>query len=74
MTQQTRIVHLNLERTTKGAIKFQEIDKDGKPSYMYGPGTCFGSIYVRKTALHGVEPKQIQITMTYDDGDDDNNG
>ncbi len=53
-----RTVKFNLEKETKGALKFQELPTQGKPNLM-------NSLYLRKEGLEG-KPLEIEVTVSYD--------
>lgn len=55
-------VTLKHDRSTKGAHRYQEIDKDGKDVTTADDACIVGTLYVRKKRF-GEEPLQ-KITMT----------
>lgn len=57
-------VNFRLEKTTPGALRFQEVDEHGTPLKI-GAGAVIGTLYVRKTAFaNGEEPKSLAIAVT----------
>ena len=63
----TETVILRYDRSTKGAIKFQEVDANGQFRHMYDPETIIGPLYLRKRALGDVTPREIKVVISYDD-------
>ena len=54
-----------LEHETKGALRFQEVDSNGKPYESPNALGCIvGTLYVRKSAFNGETPKQLLIEIT----------
>jgi hypothetical protein len=52
-----------LNPSTKGAVRYQEIDDDGAPAF----APQVGSLYVRKTAMPGGKiPKILIVTIEGD--------
>lgn len=51
-----------LDRETKGAVRYQEVDDKGQPETVYHK---IGTVYLRKTAFDkGVSaPRQITVTI-----------
>lgn len=49
------------ERETKGAVRFQEVNADGKALDMQE--AAIGTLYVRKSALGGTIPQSLTITI-----------
>lgn len=48
------------EKETKGAVRYQEIDPDGKPAF----APQIGSLYIRKSAMvGGVVPERLVVTV-----------
>ena len=56
-------VKLMLDRETKGALRYQEVDDAGVPRTDDAKGCVFRNLYVRKAALEGAVPKSITIEM-----------
>ena len=59
-----------LERETKGALLFKEVDSKGNLySAPNAPGCQIGNIYVRKSALDSpsTNPEEITLTITFKD-------
>jgi len=52
-----------LERETKGAVRYQEINEQGQPEVNYAIGT----LYVRKSALEGRIPQGLTLLITVED-------
>ena len=49
------------EKETKGAVRFQEVSKDGKPAF----ARSIGTLYIRKSALpDGKIPQTLTVTIT----------
>lgn len=50
-------VRMTLERVTKGALRYQEIDERRRPMVMSNPITVIGTLYLRKNGLNnqGIE-------------------
>lgn len=57
------IVRMTLEKTTPGAVRYQEISSDGQPVKQTDPGCVFGTIYIRKSGISGEVPKNICVTV-----------
>ena len=56
-------INFEKERETKGAVRYQELDKSGAPAAI-GDGAIIGTIYIRKAAFRDGEfPPAIQITL-----------
>lgn len=53
-----------LERETKGAVRYQEIDDKGAPLEV--TAAKIGTLYVRKTAFRADAPKRIKVTVAAD--------
>lgn len=62
MAGQTITVKMAFERSTKGAVRFQEVTNDGTPINI-ADGAKIGTLYIRKSALDGTEPKSLSITI-----------
>jgi len=50
-----------LERETKGALRYQEIDGAGEP--LKYDEIKMGNIYIRKSALNGEKPQFLEVTV-----------
>lgn len=55
-------VQMQLDRVTRGAVAYKELDDDGNMVKNPTEGK-FGGIYVRKTTI-GDEPSPLVITVT----------
>lgn len=61
---QQKIIRMRLDRETKGALLYQEIDFNGKDLKGDLDGAVLRTIYIRKLALNGSPPpKLIAITL-----------
>ena len=49
-----------LERETKGALRFCEVDTNDTPILM---GYKIGTLYIRKGALEGDVPQKLTVTV-----------
>ena len=59
-------VYMKLRNQTKGALRYDEVRKDGSP-YSIGDGAPVGSMYVRKSAYPDRQyPDQLIVDI--DDG------
>jgi len=54
-------IHFKLFRITKGALRYQECDKQGVP--IGSKSARIGALYVRKTAFNGSVPSQLTIDL-----------
>jgi hypothetical protein len=50
------------ERETKGAVRYQEVDSDGKALDILD--SIIGTLYIRKTALNGQAPKTVTVIVS----------
>jgi hypothetical protein len=50
-----------LERETKGAFRYQEVDSNGRPLDL--ADATVGVLYVRKAALGAAKPKSLTVTI-----------
>lgn len=50
------------ERETPGAVRFQEVDSNGKALKRDDEGMCIGTLYLRKSALKGKIPQVLTVT------------
>ena len=60
------IVKFELLTETKGAVRYQEVDKDGVALKSDTDGAVVGSLYLRKAALNKIGkgvPKTIRVHM-----------
>lgn len=53
-------IEFELEKTTKGALRYQEL-KDGEPITVE-QGARIGTLYIRKEAIAG-RPQRIMVTV-----------
>jgi hypothetical protein len=51
-----------IEKETKGAVRYQEVEADGKPAFAPKVGT----LYLRKTALPGRPLSRLLVTIMED--------
>lgn len=51
-----------LEKTTAGAIRYQEVTAEGVPLKI-SDGAKIGTLYVRKSALDGDSPQKLTVTV-----------
>ena len=56
-------VKMVLDRETKGAVRYQEVDDSGTPVTDDAKGCVFRNIYVRKSSLKGEMPKEITVDL-----------
>lgn len=56
------VLKFKLERETKGAVRYQETDNNGNELDIAN-GAKVGTLYLRKTALSGVIPANLQVTI-----------
>lgn len=54
-------VRMVLERETKGAVRYKEVNPDGSATLL--GDAVIGTLYIRKTALHGIVPQEITVTV-----------
>ena len=55
------VIYMVLERETKGAVRYQEVDSDGKVKTI--EDYTIGTLYVRKSALEGKVPQKLTLTV-----------
>jgi hypothetical protein len=55
------ICELEIERETKGAVRYQQM-RDGE-RWSTHQGAPIGSMYIRKTAFEGEAPKAITVIV-----------
>jgi hypothetical protein len=58
-------LQLELERKTKRALRYRELDDGGAP--IKSDLAHVGTVYVRKSAFNGEEPKKISIAISADE-------
>lgn len=70
-------IEFAIERETKGAVRYNEVDDDGNP-ISFDEGAVIGTIYLRKSQLGGTVPEKLSVTIVtsgksspVDLGDDD---
>lgn len=56
-------ISLVLERETKGAVRYQELDANGDPRRSGDEESVVGTLYIRKKAIHGAIPTGIRVTI-----------
>lgn len=56
------VVDMKLERETKGAVRYTEVDKNENPVDIAG-GARVGTAYIRKNAFVGAIPERITIEI-----------
>lgn len=57
-------VQMVLEKTTKGAARYQEVDSTGKPLKSDADGAKITSLYLRKAGIGGEPPQAITVEYT----------
>ena len=57
-------VNFIVEKTTPGAVRFQETDDKGQPLKI-GDGAKVGTLYVRKSALGKDIPNNLTVELSY---------
>ena len=62
MAKKTYEVLFQFERSTKGAHRFQEVDKNGKV-LTTNDDAVIGTLYLRKSKVGDKEPKSIKMTL-----------
>ncbi len=60
-TPMQRTIHLQLEKTTRGAVRYREVNAEGQP--LDQAESVIGTLCVRKTALDGQEPASITVIV-----------
>jgi hypothetical protein len=56
--------HFKLEKETKGAIRYMQVDEQGNP-HGVDAGAQLGSVYIRKSAFKdGAAPAKITMVIT----------
>lgn len=56
------LIHFILERETKGAVRYMEVDGSNKPVAI-GEGARIGTLYIRKDALPDGIPTRIEVEV-----------
>jgi hypothetical protein len=56
-----RTITFVLEKETKGAVRYQEVNAEGKA--IEQAESVVGTIYLRKTALDGKIPQRVTVTI-----------
>lgn len=56
-----------VEKETRGAVKYQEVNGSGEPLEMSDPACVMGQAYVRKNAFNGKIPKRVTIMVMWQD-------
>lgn len=62
-------ITLELVTVTKGAVRYAELDSNGKIAQMTEPSTVIGTVYLRKPALAratnpgGAYPQKLKLTV-----------
>lgn len=56
-----RTVRMKLDKTTKGALRYAEIDSEGNETLI--ADAMIGTLYVRKSGLKGEQPTVIDVTI-----------
>jgi len=61
------IIHMQLEKETKGTFRFEEITKvKGSDNWIpvaVEDGALIGTLYVRKSQLGGQKPTRLKLTI-----------
>lgn len=61
-------VKMKLERETKGALRYYEVDPNENPVEIQD-GAYLGTMYIRKVAFRGRDSFPQKIKVTVEDGD-----
>lgn len=61
--QKTMTVAFQLERETKGAVRYEEINDKGDAIEMSDPSCVIGTLYIRKSVLNGEPPAKLLVTI-----------
>jgi|TARA_R100000093_G_C1936557_1_gene70553 hypothetical protein len=59
---ETKIISFGLERETKGAVRYYELDSAGN-AISIKDGADIGTLYIRKSALNGSVPMLLEVTI-----------
>lgn len=54
-------VRMALERETKGAVRYNEVDAEGAP--VDKDAAVLTNLYIRKSALQGAAPAKLTVTI-----------
>lgn len=52
-----------LKNETPGALRYEQVDVSGN-IFNIGDGALIGTLYLRKSALNGVVPKEFKLDLT----------
>lgn len=65
MTHPNHIAKINFKLidTTKGALRYVEVDDAGEPRKDDASGAFVGTLYLRKKALNGKEPRSLSMDL-----------
>lgn len=58
-----RTVTFKMEKETKGAVRFQEVDGNGE--VLDYADAVIGTLYMRKSALQGAVPSEVKATFSW---------
>jgi hypothetical protein len=61
----TKTVKFALEKLTPGALRYAEVDDEGKTIKGDANGALIGSLYLRKAAMGNEVPKQFSVTINF---------
>jgi hypothetical protein len=56
-------VKFKLEKTTPGAVRYQEVDDSGNKLTTRSAKCVIGSLYIRKLALEGNVPQEMTVDI-----------
>ena len=56
------VVRFKLERETKGAVRYEEVDKSGNKKAI-ADGATVGTLYLRKSSVGDAIPKSLTVTI-----------
>jgi hypothetical protein len=56
-------VHFAFDRSTRGALRYQEVNDAGQPIRTDADGAMVGTLYLRKAKLAGAIPRRITVTI-----------
>jgi len=62
MAMEKMTVRFTMERETKGAIRYQEVDKKGNKKAI-ADGATIGTLYLRKDSLNGNVPNNLVVSI-----------
>jgi hypothetical protein len=54
-----RTIHFRVEKETKGAVRYQEVNEDGSDVF----NAAIGTLYIRKSALPGKVLDTLTVTV-----------